>query len=250
MTRGPAVTVITGGTRGIGAATARRLAGPDVALLLTFVSRTDEARALATDLRGDGGIVETVRCDLADPGDIARVFERADDLGPLRGLVNNAGILERQCRFAEIDPDRWRRVFAVNVFGAAEACRHAVARMSTTAGGRGGAIVNVSSRAAQWGSPGEYVDYAASKAALDTLTRGLALEVAGEGVRVNAVRPGIIDTAIHASGGDPDRARRLGPALPMGRAGRPEEVAEAVVWLLSDAASFVTATTLDVGGGR
>lgn len=244
------VYVVTGGTRGIGAAVARALAGvPGRALLLAYRSDTGRARALADELERPAAPVRVVRCDVAEPGDVAALFEAADELGPLVGLVNSAGVLERQSRLVDIDPDRWRRVLAVNVIGTAECCRQAISRMQThTHPDR--AIVNLSSKAAVLGSPGEYVDYAASKAAVDTLTRGLALEVAGAGIRVNSVRPGIIDTEIHATGGEPGRAQRLGPQQPLGRAGTPTDVAEAVVWLLSGRAGFVTGTTLDVSGGR
>lgn len=247
------LTIITGGGRGIGAAVARLRAGQVEAphhFLLTYRADAQAAERVCDDITGGTVSASAVRCDIGGPDDVAALFAASDDLGTLVGLVNNAGILETQARFAAISRDRWQRIFEVNVFGVADCCKRAAQRMSTTCGGPGGAIVNVSSRAAQLGSPGEYVDYASSKAALETLTRGLALEVAGEGVRVNAVRPGIIDTDMHGTGGDPDRASRLGPDLPMARSGTPAEVAAAVCWLLSDASSYVTGAFIDVSGGR
>ena len=192
-----------------------------------------------------------VQADVASEPDVVRLFETVDTtLGPVAALVINAGILERQSRVEHIDAARINRVFATNVTGAFVCAREAVRRMSTRNGGRGGAIVTVSSRAAVLGAPGEYVDYAASKAALDTLTVGLSREVAGEGIRVNGVRAGIIDTGIHASGGEPERVARLGPQQPMGRGGHAIEVARAILWLLSDEASYTTGAFIDVAGGR
>lgn len=243
------VVVITGGTRGIGAATARLLATAGHPLVLGYRVARSAAESLHEEISRHTE-VRLIQADVANEDDVASLFAAADSLGRLGGLVNNAGILEQQCEFGQIDRARWRRVFEVNVFGTAHCCREAVARMSTADGGHGGSIVNLSSRAAVLGSPKEYVDYAASKAAVDTLTRGLALETAPYGIRVNAVRPGIIDTDLHASAGDPERVTRLGPGQPMGRAGTADEVAAAVAWLLSSASSFVTGTTLDVSGGR
>jgi NAD(P)-dependent dehydrogenase (short-subunit alcohol dehydrogenase family) len=215
--------------------------------------RADQAaaRGVADDLGRTGGRAIAVQADVSIEADVVRLFETIDaELGRLTGLVNNAGILERQCRVEQMDAARLARVFATNVTGAFLCAREAVRRMSPAAGGAGGAIVNVSSRAAILGSPGEYVDYAASKAALDTLTVGLAKEVAAAGIRVNGVRAGIIDTEIHASGGEPGRVRRLAPTLPMQRAGEAAEVARAIVWLLSDEASYTTGSFIDVAGGR
>jgi NAD(P)-dependent dehydrogenase (short-subunit alcohol dehydrogenase family) len=240
------VCVVTGGTRGIGAAVARELAGvPGRALVLGYRRDHERAGAVVAELDRPDSPVRAVACDVADPAQVAALFGVADELGELTGLVNNAGVLERQGGFGEIGPERWARILGVNVIGLAECCRAAIARM-----GEGGVIVNLSSRAAVLGAPGEYVDYAASKAAVDTITRGLGLEVAPRGIRVVGVRPGVIDTEIHASGGDPGRAGRVGPGLPLGRAGTPEDVARAVAWLLSPAAAYVTATTIDVSGGR
>lgn len=243
------VYVVTGGTRGIGAAVTRALAGAaGRTLVVGYRSDEAQAEALVEATSTPDCPVIAVRCDVANEADVAHLFEAADAHGRLVGLVNSAGVLEEQTTFTGISADRWRRVFDVNVVGTASCCRAAVTRMLDA--GTGGSIVNVSSRAAVLGSPGEYVDYAASKAAVDTLTRGLALEVAPHGVRVNAVRPGIIRTEMHASGGEPGRADRLGPAQPIGRAGEPGEVADAIAWLLSPAAAFVTGTHVDVSGGR
>jgi NAD(P)-dependent dehydrogenase (short-subunit alcohol dehydrogenase family) len=243
--------LITGGSRGIGAATARIAAARGYAVCINYRSRSGEAEALMREIEAAGGRAVAVQADIAVDADIARLFEVCDrEFGRLSALVNNAGILETQMRLETIPTERVRRVFATNVFGAFACSREAVLRMSTKHGGEGGAIVNVSSRAAQLGSPGEYIDYAASKAALDTLTIGLAREVAEEGIRVNGVRAGHIYTEMHASGGEPGRVDRLKDTVPMKRGGRPEEVAEAIVWLLSDKASFVTGAFIDASGGR
>lgn len=242
--------VVTGGGRGIGAAIARRLGGLGYRVCLSYRQDAEAAQAVVSDVNAGGGEAIAVQADISRPEDIERLFTTADGMGTLSGLVNNAGVLGRRCRVDEMDADRLWRVLNTNVVGCFLCAREAVLRMSTAHGGTGGAIVNVSSVASRLGAPGEYVDYAASKGAVDTLTTGLAVEVAGEGIRVNAVRPGFIRTAIHASGGDPDRVARFEPNLPMKRGGEPEEVAEAVVWLLSDQASYVTGSFIDLAGGR
>jgi NAD(P)-dependent dehydrogenase (short-subunit alcohol dehydrogenase family) len=245
------VLIVTGGGRGIGAATARLAAERGYAVCVNYRTNQAAADALVSDVRAAGGTALAVSADVASEPDVVRLFETVDArLGPLAGLVNNAGILERQTRVEHIDTARIDRVFATNVRGAFLCAREAVRRLSTKHGGAGGAIVNVSSRAAQLGAPGEYVDYAASKAALDALTIGLAREVAGEGIRVNGVRAGIIYTEIHADGGEPNRVDRLGPTLPMQRGGDAIEVARAILWLLSEEASYSTGTFIDVAGGR
>jgi len=243
--------LVTGGGRGIGAATARLAAERGYTVCVNYRSNRAAAEAVVADIESRGGTAIAVGADISIETDVLRLFQTIDErVGPLRALVNNAGVLETQTRVDSIDAARIGRVFATNVTGAFLCAREAVKRLSTARGGAGGAIVNVSSRAAQLGAPGEYVDYAASKAALDTLTIGLALEVAAEGIRVNGVRAGIIDTEIHASGGEPRRVDRLGPQLPMKRGGHAIEVARAILWLLSDEASFSTGTFIDVAGGR
>jgi len=243
--------LITGASRGIGAATARLAAAQGDTVCVNYRSGADAAHALVTSIEREGGHAFAVQADISREDDVLRLFAEVDRVcGRLDALVNNAGILETQSRVEAMDAARIARVLATNVVGAFLCAREAVRRMSTRHGGHGGAIVNVSSLAARTGSPGEYVDYATSKAALDALTIGLAAEVATEGIRVNGVRPGFIDTGIHASGGEPDRIARLAPSIPMRRGGRPEEVAEAIVWLLSDRASYATGTSLDIAGGR
>jgi len=252
MTRNEATTVLaTGGSRGIGAATCRRLAAQGHAVAVNYTRDAAAAEALVAQLRADGGQALALQADVADAAQVAGMFLRIDrELPRLWGLVNNAGVVDRPARVDEMDAMRLQRMFAINVFGSFHCAREALRRMSTTHGGRGGAIVNLSSAAARLGAPGQYVDYAAAKGAIDTFTVGLAREVATEGVRVNAVRPGIIETEIHASGGLPDRARQMAPMVPMQRAGSADEVAQAIVWLLSDAASYTTGAILDVSGGR
>ena len=245
------VLIVTGGGRGIGAATAQLAAEHGYAVCVNYRRNRTSAEAVVSGIESAGGKALAVEADVASEDDVVRLFETVDAaLGPLTALVNNAGILERQTRIEHIDAARIDRVFGTNVRGAFICAREAVRRLSTKRGGAGGAIVNVSSRAAQLGAPGEYVDYAASKAALEALTVGLAREVAAEGIRVNGVRPGIIYSDIHADGGEPGRVDRLGPTLPMQRGGDPIEVARAILWLLSDEASYSTASFIDVAGGR
>jgi NAD(P)-dependent dehydrogenase (short-subunit alcohol dehydrogenase family) len=245
------VVVVTGAGRGIGAATCRQAAQAGYRVCVNYRADEKAAHGVVQEIIDGGGQAIAVQADVSVPADVERLFATVDhELGPLSALVNNAGIIARQSRLDQVDADRIARVLAVNVTGTLLCCKEAVLRMSTRHGGRGGVIVNVSSAAARLGGAGEYVDYAASKAAVDTLTVGLAREVASEGVRVTAVRPGIILTEIHASGGDPGRAERLGPSVPMGRPGEADEVAAAIVWLMSSGASYVTGTVLDVTGGR
>jgi NAD(P)-dependent dehydrogenase (short-subunit alcohol dehydrogenase family) len=244
------VVLVTGGSRGIGAAVARRAAADGWAVCLTYRADAAAAAAVTAGIEAAGGTAAAVRADVADENGVLAAFAAADQLGPLAGLVANAGIGAARARVDELTAARVRRILAVNVLGTVLCCREAVRRLSARHGGPGGSIVLVSSAASRLGSPGEYVDYAASKGAVDTLGLGLAREVAGEGVRVNVVRPGIIETDIHASGGQPDRAARLGPTVPAGRAGQAGEVAAAIAWLLGDEASYCTGAILDVAGGR
>jgi NAD(P)-dependent dehydrogenase (short-subunit alcohol dehydrogenase family) len=243
--------VVTGGSRGIGAATARMLAGTGWDVLITYHTDADAADAVVGDCRTVGAWADAVPLDVSDETAVESVFAALPaQAGPLRGLVNNAGIVAPTTTVAELSADRVRRVLEVNVLGLLLCSREAVRRMATDRGGAGGAIVNVSSRAAVLGAAGEYVDYAASKAAVDAVTRGLAAETAGQGIRVNSVRPGLIETEIHARNGEPGRLARLAPAVPMGRPGTPQEAAAAICWLLDDASSYTTGTMLDVSGGR
>jgi len=245
------IVLVTGASRGIGAETARLAAARGYTVCVNYRRDHDAAHAVVRDVERAGSRAIAVQADVSSEPDVERLFATIDrDLGALNALVNNAGILEAQTRVDGIDAARLGRVFATNVTGAFVCAREAVKRMSTAHGGAGGAIVNVSSRAAVLGAPGEYVDYAASKAALDVLTIGLAREVAAEGIRVNGVRAGIIYTEIHASGGEPGRVDRLGPTLPMKRGGHAVEVARAIMWLLSDEASYTTGGFIDVSGGR
>ncbi len=243
--------LITGGSRGIGAATARLAAERGYAVCLTYLRHPDAADTVVRRIAARGGTARAVQADVASEPDVVRLFRTVDEtVGRLDALVNNAGILEVQARVDQMDARRLEAVFSTNVIGSFLCCREAIRRMSTRHGRRGGAIVNVSSAAARLGSANEYVDYAASKGAIDTLTIGLSREVGEEGIRVNAVRPGLIDTDIHASGGEPGRVQRLSAAVPMKRGGQPEEVAAAILWLLSDDASYVNGAIVDVTGGR
>lgn len=245
------IILVTGGSRGIGAATARLAAARGYMVCVNYVRNAKAAEQVVTDCQRAGVRATAVQADIAVEADVVRLFEAVDQqLGRITALVNNAGILEKQMRVENMDAARLARIFAANVVGPFLCCREGVRRMSTKHGGSGGAIVNVSSLAAVVGAPGEYVDYAASKGAIDTLTVGLAREVAEEGIRVNAVRPGFIYTDIHASGGEPNRVDRVKAFVPMKRGGRPEEVAAAILWLLSDEASYATGTMIDLAGGR
>ena len=245
------VVLITGGGRGIGAATAVLAAKRGYAVCVNYRSNAGAANAVVASIGAAGGRAIAVQADVAIESDVVRLFETCDaELGHLTALVNNAAILETQMRVEAVDAARLQRIFATNVTGAFICAREAVKRMSTRHGGNGGSIVNLSSRAAVLGSPGEYVDYAASKAAVDTLTIGLSQEVAGEGIRVNAIRAGFIYTEMHASGGEPGRVDRVKAFVPMKRGGTADEVASAVLWLLSGEASYTTGSFLDVSGGR
>jgi NAD(P)-dependent dehydrogenase (short-subunit alcohol dehydrogenase family) len=245
------VMVITGASRGIGAATARLAAARGYAVCENYRSARAAAESVVNDIHGAGGRAVAVAADVSLEDDVVRLFDTVDrELGRLTALVNNAGILEPQMRVDAMTATRINRVLATNITGTLLCAREAIRRMSTARGGLGGGIVNVSSIASRIGSPGEYVDYAASKGAVDTLTIGLAHEVALEGIRVNAVRPGIVYTDIHASGGEPGRVDRVKAHVPMRRGGQPDEVARAILWLLSDEASYSTGTFIDVGGGR
>jgi NAD(P)-dependent dehydrogenase (short-subunit alcohol dehydrogenase family) len=245
------IIVITGGSRGIGAATARLAAQRGYAVCLGFLQNSEAADAVVAGIAKSGGRAIAVQADVSLESDVVRLFKTVDEsFGPVTALVNNVGIVEQQTRVENMDGARLNRVFAVNVVGSFLCAREAIHRMSTRRGGNGGAIVNISSVAARLGSPDEYVDYAAAKAAIDTFTIGLSKEVAGEGIRVNAVRPGVVFTDIHASGGEPNRVERVKEFVPMKRGGQPEEIARAILWLLSDEASYTTGAILDVSGGR
>ncbi len=245
------ILLVTGGSRGIGAATVRAAARAGYKVAINYVNDAKAADALAKEIQKSGGTAVPIKADVAREDEIVRLFETVDrELGRLTHLANNAGITGRAGRVADTDARALERLIAVNVTGAILVAREAVRRMSTARGGQGGAIVNLSSMAAVLGAPGEWVGYAASKGAIDSFTVGLAREVAKEGIRVNAVAPGLIDTDIHVTAGQPDRIERMAPTVPMARAGSAAEVAAAILWLLSDEASYVTGTIVRVSGGR
>lgn len=244
------VLIVTGGSRGIGAATSLLAAEQGYAVVVNYAGNVEAAEAVVAAIHGTGGEAIAVRGDVSLPEDVEHIFKAADRLGQLTGLVNNAGIVGPTSRVEGLDAERIARILAVNVTGSFLCAIAAIKRMSTRHGGLGGSIVNLSSAAAKLGGANSYVDYAAAKGAIDTFTTGLALEVAAEGIRVNAVRPGVIETEIHASGGEPDRAQRLASQIPMGRPGTAEEVARAILWLISPESSYSTGTVITVSGGR
>jgi NAD(P)-dependent dehydrogenase (short-subunit alcohol dehydrogenase family) len=245
------VVIITGGSRGIGRAAALAAAARGYRIVVGYASNEAAAKDVVAKIEAKNGKAIAVKCDVGKESDILKLFEAADKFGTLGALVNNAGIVGKSgVRVDEMSAERIQEMMAVNVTGSILCAREAVKRMSTKHGGKGGVIVNISSVAAKLGAPNTYVDYAASKGAIDSFTLGLGLEVAGEGIRVAGIRPGLIDTEIHAAGGEPDRAHRLAHMVPMKRVGQAEEIANAVVWLMSDEASYVTSTTIDVSGGR
>lgn len=244
------IAIITGASRGIGAETAKLFARNGYSICINHLSNDTAAENVKNDILQTGGRCITVKADISNAQDVKRLFETVDEqLGPVSILVNNAGILKTQCRFENITEERFNQILQTNVIGSFLCCKEAIKRMSNKQGGSGGVIINVSSGAAKSGSPNEYIDYPASKGAIDTLTRGLALEVAAEGIRVNAVRPGMIYTEMHASGGEPDRVDRLKSKIPLQRGGQPEEIAEAILWLASEKSAYMTGSFLDLTGG-
>ena len=245
------IVLVTGGSRGIGAATALLAAQHGYAVAVNYTRNSLAADEVVRQIRAHGGTAISVQADVAVEAQVRTMFDKVDSkLGPLSSLVNNAGIVDVACRVDNMTVERLQRMFTTNIIGSFVCAREAVKRMSTRYGGAGGSIINVSSAAARIGSPGQYVDYAASKGAIDTFTIGLAKEVATEGIRVNGVRPGIIDTEIHASGGEPDRAQRLAAQVPMQRPGTAQEVAQAIVWLMGNESAYTTGALVDVTGGR
>ncbi|KZN14364.1 SDR family oxidoreductase [Marinomonas sp. TW1] len=243
------IALITGGSRGIGAATARLAAQQGFQVVINYQHNQDRAEQLVNEIRAANGLAECLQADISNEQDVQRLFDHIlNQWGPVSALVNNAGILEQQSDFIDIPPERWHRVFATNVFGTMMCCQHAIAHMREYQ--LKGSIVNVSSLASVLGAPHEYVDYAASKGAIDSFTKGLAKEMAAQGIRVNGVRPGSIYTEMHADGGEANRVDRLAPNIPMQRGGQAEEIAEAIIWLLSEKASYCTGSFLDVAGGR
>ncbi|UHD46200.1 SDR family oxidoreductase [Aureimonas altamirensis] len=244
------VMVVTGGSRGIGAAVALKAAAAGYAVLVNYAGNAAAAGSVVERIRQVGGTADSVRGDVGSEADVEAIFAAADAMGPLSALINNAGVFDQPCLLADMTAERLERTFRINILGSFLCARAAARRMAQSRGGQGGSIVNLTSAAAKLGAGGENIDYAASKGAIDTFTIGLARELAADGVRVTAVRPGIIDTDIHASGGRPDRVAQMTPNLPMRRPGTADEVAEAILWLVSDSASYSTGTILDVSGGR
>ena len=245
------ILLITGGGRGIGAATAKLASQQGYKVIINYRKDAASAENVAAEIIASGGLAHCVQADISDTEQVVEMFATIRrNWGPIKALVNSAGVLDQQARFVDTKPKRWQRIFQTNVFGTMQCCQEAFQDMALSRGGQGGAIVNVSSLASVYGSPNEYVDYAASKGAVDSFSKGFALEVAGDGIRVNVVRPGLIYTDMHADGGEAGRVDRIGPNLPLQRGGQPEEVAEAILWLLSDKSSYSTGGFIDVGGGR